>query len=87
MRFEFDPGKSVANKIKHGVDFKEAQLLWADEDLVEIPARNDGEPRFMAIGKIGSKHWSAIYTQRDDRIRIISVRRSRKEEITVYESP
>jgi uncharacterized protein len=86
MKFEFDPKKSDANKIKHGVDFIEGQELWNDIDLLEIPARTIDEHRFLVIGKIIDKHWTAIVTYRNDSIRIISVRRARKEEIEFYES-
>lgn len=86
MDFEFDPEKSQANKAKHGIDFVEAQLLWLDDMLLEIPAQTSDEPRFLIIGTIGPKHWSAVVTYRQDRIRIISVRRSRKEEVEIYES-
>ena len=86
MEFEFDEEKSRANKVKHGIDFTEAQALWDDLDLLEIPARTEDEPRTISIGKIGGKHWSAIITERGKRVRIISVRRSRKEEVTLYES-
>ena len=85
MEFEFDPEKSHANQAKHGIDFLEAQLLWLDDMLLEIPARTPDEPRFLIIGTIGNKHWSAVVTYRKDRIRIISVRRSRKEEVEIYE--
>ena len=86
MRFEFDPAKSALNTEKHGMDFVEAQLLWADPALLVVQARNVDEPRFLAIGKIGARHWSAIYTMRDGAVRIISVRRARREEIEHYES-
>jgi uncharacterized DUF497 family protein len=86
MEFEFDPRKSAANKRKHGIDFVEAQALWDDPDLIEIPARTEDEPRFFVVGMIVGKHWSGVITYRDDRIRIISVRRSRKEEVEIYES-
>ena len=86
MRFEFDPEKSAANLQKHGIDFVDAQRLWEDPDLLEIPARTADEPRFLVIGRIDSKHWSAVITYRDDRTRVISVRRSRTEEVALYES-
>ena len=86
MNFEFDPRKSLSNKKKHGIDFNEAQALWDDTDLLVIPARTLDEPRFVVIGMIGDAHWSGVITYRDDRIRIISVRRSRREEIELYES-
>ena len=86
MDFEFDSDKSSANKQKHGIDFVKSQALWDDPDLVEIPARTTDEPRSLVVGKIGNRHWSAIITYRDDCIRIISVRRSRAEEVAIYES-
>ena len=85
MQFEFDPGKSEQNKAKHGIDFVAAQALWEDVDLLEVPARAEDEPRFLMVGRIGRKHWSAVITYRDERIRIISVRRSREKEIELYE--
>jgi len=84
--FEFDERKSEANLTKHGIDFIDAQLLWKDPNLLEIPAKTLDEPRFLLIGKIQGKHWSAVITYRDETIRIISVRRSRTEEINLYES-
>jgi uncharacterized DUF497 family protein len=86
MQFEFDPEKSEKNKEKHGIDFYEAQALWDDPYFIEIPAKTADEPRFVIIGKIADRHWSGVITYRGDRIRIISVRRSRKEEIDTYES-
>lgn len=86
MNFEFDPKKSNGNKQKHGIDFVEAQALWDDPDLIEIPARTVDEPRFLVIGKVNKTVWSGVITYRGDTIRIISVRRSRNEEVEVYES-
>jgi len=85
MEFEFDEEKSKGNKQKHGIDFNEAQTLWDDPDLNEIPVKTSDEPRFLVIGKIEGKHWSGIITYRGEKIRIISVRRSRKEEVDIYE--
>ena len=86
MKFEYDDNKSIANKTKHGIDFKEAQKIWNDDYRVEIPARDTEEPRQLVIGLIAVKHWSAIITYRTKNIRLISVRRSRIEEIEIYEN-
>ena len=86
MEFEFDPKKSENNKKKHGIDFTEAQELWDDPDLIEICAKTVDEPRFLVIGQMSEKLWSGIITYRGDKIRIISVRPSRKEEVEIYES-
>ncbi len=84
--FEFDAQKSISNKIKHGIDFIQAQTIWNDPDVLEIPTKIKDEPRFLVIGRKDDKHWSAIITYRGEKIRIISVRRSRPEEVEVYES-
>lgn len=86
LSFEFDARKSQSNLKKHGIDFVEAQLLWLDPDLLEVQAKTVDEPRYLMIGKILDKHWSAVITYRNEDIRIISVRRARDEEIKIYES-
>jgi hypothetical protein len=86
MEFEFDEPKSQTNKRKHGIDFVEAQVLWDDPELLEIPLESDDEQRLLVIGLIGSKNWTAIITYRKTRVRIISVRRSRDDERELYES-
>ncbi len=85
MVFEFDGNKNNSKKKKHEIDFNEAQELWDDPELIEIPIKTNDEPRYLVIGKITGKHWSGIITYREERIRIISVRRSRKEEVELYE--
>ena len=85
MEFEFDPKKSDSNKQKHGIDFYEAQTLWSDPDLIEISVKTSDEPRYLVIGKISEKHGLGVITYRGDKLRIISVRRSRKEEVEIYE--
>ena len=86
MAFEFDPEKSAGNLAKHGIDFVAAQALWEDPERLEVPARVTDEPRWLLIGKIGAKHWSAVITRRSECIRLISVCRSRNEEVALYES-
>jgi uncharacterized DUF497 family protein len=86
ITFEFDETKSQINLQKHGIDFIDAQSLWNDPQLLEIPAKTEDEPRFLVIGLINRKHWSAVITYRETNIRLISVRRSRTEEVALYES-
>jgi len=86
MIFEYDENKSASNKIKHGIDFDEAQLLWLDWNRVEIPVPNDDEVRYLTIAILNNKHWSAVITYRQSNVRLISVRRSRTKEIDFYES-
>jgi uncharacterized protein len=84
--FEYDDDKSQTNLEKHGIDFLDAQALWNDPDLLEIRAKSEDEARFLVIGLMGRKHWSAVVTYRNGTIRLISVRRSRKREVDLYES-
>ena len=84
--FEFDATKSEFNRTKHGLDLLDAQKLWSDPMLLEVPAKTDDEPRFLVLGLIEGKHWSEVVTYCGPNIRLISVRRSRKEEVALYES-
>lgn len=86
VKLKLDPIKSASNKEKHGIDFTEAQVMWDDPDLLEIPAKTVDEPKYLVIGMISGKHWSGVIAYRSEKIRIISVRRSRKEEVDLYES-
>ena len=86
VSFEFDAAKSESNRTKHGIDFSEAQALWNDPMLLEIPVKTDDEPRYLVIGLIRDKHWSGVVTYRAGNIRLISVRRARIEEVALYES-
>lgn len=86
ITFEFDEAKSQANLLKHGINFIDAQTLWNDSSLLEIPAKTEDEPRFLMVGIINGRYWSAVITYRGTNIRLISVRRSRTEEVALYES-
>ena len=85
MEFEWDEAKSATNKEKHGIDFAEATAVWEDPRRVAVPARTVDEPRWLVIGRIGEKHWSAVVTYREGKARLISVRRARTEEVEIYE--
>ena len=86
MEFEFDVFKSAANKAKHGIDFVEAQALWLDEDFVEVAGRSENEERWIVIGMIAGRYWTAVVTIREQRVRLISARRARAREVAIYES-
>ena len=86
FKFDFDQNKSLSNAEKHGISFVEAQAIWLDPCLIEVQASFDDQARFLVVGIIKDKHWSAITTYRSPNIRIISVRRSRKSEVDLYES-
>lgn len=84
MEFEFDKSKSSSNEAKHGIDFVEAQTLWDDALRLETPAQSADEPRYQVLGRIGDKVWSAFITYRNEKTRIISVRRARENEEKQY---
>ena len=86
MEFEFDPVKSMSNLVKHGIDFEGARELWRDPKVLIVKTKGIDEPRWIAMGRIEEKDWSAVFTLRGEKIRIISVRRSRAKEIALYES-
>jgi uncharacterized DUF497 family protein len=86
VKFEWDDDKSHTNKAKHGIDFETARNLWLlDENRIEIHAPHPVKDRRLIIGKYHHKIWAAIYTMRNDTVRIISVRRARKREAMLYE--
>ena len=84
MEFEFDHAKSEANRLKHGIDFVQAQELWKDLYALQIQAKSDTEPRFALIASMQGKVWSVFFTERNSKIRIISARRSRTNEEDLY---
>ena len=81
--FEFDPTKSAVNKAKHGIDFVEAQALWSDSRAVRLHVPRPGlsEVRWLVIGRIEDRIWTAVVTYRGETTRIISVRRAREDEV------
>ena len=83
--FEYDQNKSDSNEAKHGIDFEEAQRLWDDERRVVVSARTCDEKREAIIARHGGQYWTAIFTMRAERIRIISVRRSTSKEASRYD--
>jgi uncharacterized DUF497 family protein len=85
LRFEWDPAKSASNKVKHGVDFEEATAMWRNGPRLDIDVDHPVEPRLLTVGSLNGRIWTAVTTMRGDAIRLISVRRSRKEEVSLYE--
>jgi hypothetical protein len=85
MKYEWDPRKSELNREKHGIDFPTARILWEDPERIEIQVPYPLENRFIVIGNIRNRLWTAIYTKRNETTRIISGRCSRKEEKKLYE--
>lgn len=86
MNFEFDPKKSASNKLKHGLDFVEAQALWSDANRVRVQAKTvGGEVRYAMLGTIRGAHHTIIVTYRGSNVRLISARPSSPAETRIYE--
>lgn len=85
LRFEYDQRKSDSNEAKHGIDFEEAQRPWDDERRVIMGARTHVEKREAIIARYGGQYWTGIFAMREERIRIISVRKSTKDEVSCYD--
>ena len=73
------------NLDKHGIDFETAQALWTDDLRLVVDTQFLTEQRQLVIGRIGERMWTAVITIRGEATRIISVRRSREEEVRRYE--
>ena len=83
MQFEWDETKRQSNLRKHGFDFLDARTLLNQPYLLKRLPYAD-EPRWMAVGVLQDVEVTLIYTQREDRIRVISMRRARHEERKAY---
>lgn len=81
---EYDPVKSASNQDKHGIDFAEAQVLWTVYGW-EQPSPFTSELRIQRTAPLEGRLWTAVFTARSGRIRLISVRRARKDEVETYE--
>lgn len=86
MDFEWDPNKSAFNKKKHGISFKEATEIWQGPHFTanSLARSNDGEERGGTIGLIKGDVYTAIWTKRKKKVRLISVRRSRDGEKEIF---
>ena len=85
MQFEYDERKSESNLEKHGIDFSEAQELWADRSMVVAELECSDERRWAALARYAGSVWVAIYAIRGESIRIISVRRATMREVSEYD--
>jgi uncharacterized DUF497 family protein len=90
VQFEWDPRKAAANTRDHGVEFSEAQTIFGDplEATIPDPDHSEGEYRFLSIGRSAAGRVLVVaYTERNERVRIISARPATARERRTYESP
>ncbi len=86
--FEWDPRKAVANLRKHGVSFDEAATAFGDPFgiVVDDPRHSTNEARVALLGQSESSRLLAVmFTERGDRIRLISARKATRREHRHYE--
>ena len=89
MEFEWDLEKEQSNIQKHGVDFTEAATVFGDplELTISDPDHSIGEYRFLSMGhSLRHRILVVSYTERENRIRIISARTASPKERRQYES-
>ncbi len=84
MKFEWDSVKAKANIARHGVTFEDAQAVFADTQAVESLDETTDEERWRLLGRAGSDILMVVYTERGDRVRIISARKASKREQEAY---
>ena len=82
-RYEWDPEKAESNRQKHGIDFASVREFEWDSAVVRRSDRH-GETRFAAYGFIGERMHLIAFVFRNDRTRIISIRRANRTEVLDY---
>ena len=86
MELEWDTAKDKANREKHGIGFEFAEnFSWQTAKILDRSRHADGEPRYAAVGLMQGSFYTIIYTWRDNKRRIISIRRSNTMEEKAYE--
>ncbi len=88
LDFDWDEDKAIANLKKHKVSFEEAKTVFADPFSITVddPKHSADECRFVDIGAAANgKILVVSYTQREEKIRLISCRKSTKSERKIYE--
>ncbi len=84
--FEWDDQKSRANILKHGLGFEFAPMVFADPalNILDVSRPADEESRFKAVGLAYGQMFTVVFTWREERRRIISLRRSNAKEERIY---
>jgi uncharacterized protein len=88
MEFEWDEEKAAANLAKHGVSFEEAKTVFDDPLYVDFydPDHSFDEHRYIIIGESQQRRLLIVsYAERDNVIRLISVREVTRSERETYE--
>jgi uncharacterized protein len=86
MYISFDPAKSAANELKHGVPLMFARLIdWSCVWSTPDTRKDYGELREIGFATVGRRLYCVVFTQRGRQLRIISLRRASNREIACYE--
>jgi uncharacterized DUF497 family protein len=84
MDFEWDEAKRLSNLEKHKIDFADAEAIFDGRPVVTGTSVRGDEKRFITTGMIDSYFYTVVWMWRDEKIRLISVRRSRDGEKRAY---
>ena len=82
--YEWDREKRALNLARHGIEFETIEDFQWETAKVKPSHRND-EERYLALGFIGNRVHAVVYTLRQDRTRLISMRRAKRKEVKEYE--
>ena len=84
MEYEWDPVKAKVNLEKHGVSFEfVTRFDWSSVHL-RLDTRHREEQRVIALGLIGERLYSLVFTERTGNVRIISLRKANNREMKNY---
>ena len=86
MDISFDLGKSLRNEVERGLPFSLVQSLDWDSALIKEDTRQDyGERRFLVLGRIHARLHALVFTPRNDKVHVISLRKANHREVRQYE--
>jgi uncharacterized DUF497 family protein len=83
--FTWDETKRQSNLAKHGIDFRDAAAIF-DGPLVTVEDTREGygEPRYVALGVLKGVVVSLVYVEREEQVRLISIRKALKNETRFF---
>jgi uncharacterized DUF497 family protein len=86
MQVEWDSAKSSSNLAKHGLNFADAELVFAGPCITFVDDRGDyGEQRFLTLGLLAGRGVVIAHVQRGAATRIISMRKANRREQKIYQ--
>lgn len=85
MGISFDPSKSQRNELERGLPFSLVEELdWSTAWMVEDVRENYGERRYLVLSVIGERLHAMVFTPREGRVHVISLRKANQREVKQY---